>query len=371
MSFNDLIVNFKTSNPVIFSLVAVVCVIVVAGLLQVLISLAIKSLSQKYKSPFFPEITQRFRVPILLLSIIFGMSFVTPLVQFPYVIQDAIQHALSIAGIIAITWIVISFIAIFRNLILLKYDLKAADNFKARKVYTQIKVITRIINTFVLILSLAAIFMTFDKIKELGYSLLASAGISAAILGLAARQSFGSMFAGFLVALTQPIRIDDVVIVEKEWGVIEEINLNYVVMRIWDKRRLIIPINYFLEKPFENWSRQSTDLLGTVFLYVDYTIPIDKLRAELTHILSGHPLWDKQVGIIQVTEAKADVLELRVLVSASSAPRLFDLRCEVREKLVNYIQRHFPTCLPRCRIDLPQQDRIDTLPVKEEETVHE
>jgi small-conductance mechanosensitive channel len=246
MNLADLIVNFKQQHTLIFSLIVIAMVIIIAMLLQVISSYLIAKLSRHFKTNNTALPTGAFKVPILLLSIIFGMSVATPFIQLPYRLEKIVQQSLSIAGIIAVTWLLINFIAIIRHVILQKYDLKAADNFEARKVYTQLKIISRIINTFIIILAIAAICMTFDSIQRVGYSLLASAGISAAIFGLAAQRSFGSIFAGLQVALTQPIRIDDVVIVENEWGVIEEINLSYVVMRIWDKRRLVIPITYFL-----------------------------------------------------------------------------------------------------------------------------
>jgi small-conductance mechanosensitive channel len=366
MNLADLIVNFKQQHTLIFSLIVIAMVIIIAMLLQVISSYLIAKLSRHFKTNNTALPTGAFKVPILLLSIIFGMSVATPFIQLPYRLEKIVQQSLSIAGIIAVTWLLINFIAIIRHVILQKYDLKAADNFEARKVYTQLKIISRIINTFIIILAIAAICMTFDSIQRVGYSLLASAGISAAIFGLAAQRSFGSIFAGLQVALTQPIRIDDVVIVENEWGVIEEINLSYVVMRIWDKRRLVIPITYFLEKPFQNWSRQSTDLIGSIFIYTDYTVPVDELRAELQKILQDHPLWDKQASVIHVTEAKPEVLELRVLVSASNAGKLFDLRCDVREKLVNYLQVNYPHSLPRARVELPTEQFS---PLKEE-SVH-
>ncbi len=367
MNLADTILNFKQQYTLVFSLLVIALVIAMAMLLQAALSYLINKAGRHFKAKNISSFTSSFRIPIILLSIIFGMSLATPFIELPYRLELIVQQGLSIASIVAITWLMINLVAIIRQLILQKYDIHAADNIRARKVYTQLKIVSRIINTFILILSLAAICMTFNSIQRIGYSLLASAGISAAIFGLAAQRSFGSIFAGLQVALTQPIRIDDVVIVENEWGVIEEINLSYVVMRIWDKRRLIIPISYFLEKPFQNWSRQSTDLIGSVFIYTDYTVPVDKLRAEFNRILQDHPLWDKKAGVVQVTDAKPNVAELRILVSASNAGKLFDLRCDVREKLIVYLQQHYPNSLPRTRIELPDGKHIAS---KTEELTH-
>jgi small-conductance mechanosensitive channel len=200
--------------------------------------------------------------------------------------------------------------------------------------------------------TLATALMTFEKVRQLGTTLLASAGIAGIIIGIAAQRSIAALIAGVQMALTQPIRVDDVVIVENEWGRIEEITLTYVVVRIWDLRRLIVPTTYFLEKPFQNWTRVSTDLLGTVFLYVDYTVPVEEVRAELKRLAENSELWDGQVCVLQVTDTTEHAMQLRVLVSASDASNAWTLRCEVREKLVEFIQKNYPRSLPRLRADV-------------------
>ena len=204
------------------------------------------------------------------------------------------------------------------------------------------------------ILALAAILMTFDKVRQLGASILASAGIAGIIVGLAAQRSIATLLAGIQIALTQPIRIDDVVIVENEWGRIEEITLTYVVVRIWDLRRLIVPITYFIEKPFQNWTRISADLLGTVFLYTDYTVPIQAVREELRRILEGSEKWDRRVCVLQVTDTTERTVQLRALVSAADSSKAWDLRCEVREKLVDFLQKNYPHALPRVRAEIDE-----------------
>ena len=194
--------------------------------------------------------------------------------------------------------------------------------------------------------------MTFESVRQLGTSILASAGIAGIVVGFAAQRSIATLLAGFQIAMTQPIRLDDVVIVENEWGRIEEITLTYVAVRIWDQRRLILPITYFIEQPFQNWTRTSADILGTVFLYVDYRAPLDAIRAELDRILQASPSWDGKVKGLQVTNAQEQTLEIRALASAADASLAWDLRCEVREKLVQFLQRHHPESLPRIRAEL-------------------
>jgi small-conductance mechanosensitive channel len=179
--------------------------------------------------------------------------------------------------------------------------------------------------------------------------LLASAGVAGVIVGLAAQKSLSTIIAGLQIALTNPMKIDDVVVVEGEYGQIEEISLTYVVVRAWDQRRLILPITYFIDKSFQNWTRSSSELLGTVFLYVDFMVPIEEVRTKAKDIVSESALWDKRVFGVQVTDWKTDSIEVRVLVSADSAGKLFDLRCEVRERLLGYLQEREPMVFPRVR----------------------
>jgi small-conductance mechanosensitive channel len=199
------------------------------------------------------------------------------------------------------------------------------------------------------VFGLASMLMVFESVRQFGTAIIASAGVAGIIVGFAAQKSIATLLAGFQIAMTQPIRIDDVVIVENEWGRIEEITLTYVVVRIWDLRRLILPITYFIETPFQNWTRQSADILGTVFLHTDYNVPLDKLRSEFKRVLEASPLWDKKVCVLQVTDSNERTLEIRALASARDASAAWDLRCEVREKLVTYLQRNYPESLPRIR----------------------
>jgi small-conductance mechanosensitive channel len=199
------------------------------------------------------------------------------------------------------------------------------------------------------VFTVASMLMVFDSVRQFGASILASAGIAGIVIGFAAQRSIATLLAGFQIALTQPIRVDDVVIVENEWGRIEDITLTYVVVKVWDLRRLVVPINYFIEQPFQNWTRRSADILATVFLYVDYTIPVDALRGELTRILGASRYWDGKVNVLQVTDAKEHTLEIRALASAADASLAWDLRCEIREQLVAFVQRRHPESLPRVR----------------------
>lgn len=261
-------------------------------------------------------------------------------------------HALTLCVIAASGWLTIKAIHVAREAILGQHDFNARDNLKARTVYTQIRVISNIIIGGIIILAVSFMLMTFAAVRQIGVSLLASAGILGVVLGFAAQKTLGNLIAGIQIALAQPIRLDDAVVVENEWGWIEEITLTYVVVRIWDLRRLILPISYFVEKPFQNWTRASADILGSVFIYVDYTVPVGAVRAELGRILKESAYWDKKVNVLQVTNATEQTVELRALMSAADSPTAWNLRCETREKLVDFLQKKYPQSLPRARVEL-------------------
>ncbi|MBU4377030.1 MAG: mechanosensitive ion channel family protein [Candidatus Omnitrophica bacterium] len=278
-----------------------------------------------------------------------------PMMHFPEDIKIYVIHILQLWVIASVGWFIIKATYIVRDVILSRYKMDERDNLQARAVYTQIRVIGDIINVAIAILTVSIMMMTFDKIRHIGVSLLASAGVIGIIIGFAAQKTLGSLLAGIQIAIAQPIRIDDVVIVEGEWGWIEEITLTYVVVRIWDLRRLVVPISYFIEKPFQNWTRISADLLGYIYLYVDYAMPVQEVRDELTRILSESHYWDKKVNVLQVTNITERTIELRALMSAADSPSSWNLRCEVREKLLVFLQKKFPQFLPRVRVEMEKE----------------
>ncbi len=253
---------------------------------------------------------------------------------------------------ICFSWFSICFVGSLKNLYLKKFDLLQEDNLKSRKVYTQVNVLQKVVNAIIIILTVALIMLSFEQLRKLGIGIFASAGVAGIIIGLGAQKLVSALLAGIQIAITQPFRIDDAVIVENEWGWIEEINLTYVVVKIWDKRRLVLPSTYFLEKPFQNWTRTSAEIIGTIFLYTDYTVPFEELRKELTRILNSTDLWDGEVNVLQVTEAKEFTVESRILVSAKNSPTAWDLRVFVREKMIEFIQKNYPESLPRTRVSL-------------------
>ncbi|MDP8266405.1 MAG: mechanosensitive ion channel [Candidatus Aceula meridiana] len=279
-----------------------------------------------------------------------------PILRFSEGLQAFISHIVTLWIIASIGWLAIRVIHMVFEAILENYDMKAKDNLAARQVFTQIRLIENIIDVGIFVLTIAFMLMSFPHVRQIGISLLASAGVLGIILGFAAQKTLGNFIAGIQIAIAQPIRLDDVVIIENEWGWIEEITLTFVVVRIWDLRRLVVPISYFLEKPFENWTRASADLLGSVFVYTDYTVSVEKVRNELTRILENSPKWDKKVNVLQVTNATEKTVELRALMSAADSPTAWGLRCEVREKLLEFLQQRFPECLPRIRIEMNKSD---------------
>ncbi|MEJ2881950.1 mechanosensitive ion channel family protein [Pedobacter sp. GR22-6] len=271
----------------------------------------------------------------------------------------SLDKVLEIALTILVALILVRIIKVCEDYFYHKYDLNKADNLKERKIRTQLQFVRKFTISLIVIITAAIVLLSFESMRKIGAGLLTGVGIGGIIIGFAAQKSLGNLLAGFQIAFTQPIRIDDVVIVEGEWGRIEEITLTYVVVNIWDQRRLILPITYFIEKPFQNWTRVSAELLGTVFLYLDYTIPVPVLREELGKVLKAHQLWDQRVNVVQVTDNKADHIEVRFLMSARTSGEAFDLRCFVREHMITFIRENYPESLPRTRIELRNHDKIE------------
>lgn len=292
------------------------------------------------------------RRPLRILFLVIWVRIAVPLFGGPAIVLVFLNYIFALALIACIAWLVIRTTDILEDVVLSHYRIDVQDNLEARKIHTQIRFLKRVIVITVSVVAVASMLMMFQKVRQFGASILASAGVLGIVAGLAAQRSIANLLVGIQVAITQPIRVDDVVIVENEWGQIEEITSTYVVVRIWDLRRLILPLTYFTEKPFQNWTRTSADLLGTVFLYVDYSIPVEEVRQELYRILRESKLWDGKVWALQVTDAKERTIELRALVSAANASTAWNLRCEVRERLITYVQQNYPASLPKLHVAL-------------------
>lgn len=268
----------------------------------------------------------------------------------PYLVL--LRDVAAIALICALTWLLVRGIGAVADTIIETNPLNMRDNLHARRIHTQTKVLSRTVMGLVILLGVGTALMTLPLLRQIGASVLASAGVAGLVVGFAAKPVLGNLLAGLQLALAQPIRLSDVVIIEGEWGEIEEITGTYVVVRIWDQRRLVVPLQWFIEHPFQNWTRKTSELLGSVMIWADFRLPLDPLRAEARRLCEAAPEWDGRVSIIQVVETSQSAMQLRVLVSSRDAPGGWDLRCKVREGLLVFIQKEYPDCLPRVRNDI-------------------
>ncbi len=350
----ELVENWQ---PLLWTLGVVGGSIVLALIVHYILFKTARTIARHAQAERVDALVRHCHGPSRMILLILLVNLFLPLVQVSPRILLFFKQTFNLVLILSVAWLLIKLIHFAEELILNQFRVDVADNLEARRIHTQIQILRKVLVVIIGVIALAITLMTFDKVRQLGTTILASAGIISIIVGIAAQKSIATLLAGLQLAITQPIRLDDVVIVENEWGRIEEITLTYVVVRIWDLRRLIVPMTYFLEKPFQNWTRISADLLGTVFLYVDYTVPVEAVRAELQRIVEHSPLWDKQVCILQVTNTTERTAELRALVSSADASQAWNLRCEVREKLIQFLQANYPEGLPKVRAELHEQDR--------------
>ena len=265
---------------------------------------------------------------------------------------EPVRDVTGIALIAALTWLSVRSAAAIGEAIIRAHPLDAADNLHARRIHTQARVLARSVMIVIVIVGVGGALMTLPNVRQIGASLLASAGVAGLVAGIAARPVLGNLIAGLQIALSQPIRLDDVVVIQNEWGRIEEITGTYVSVRLWDQRRLIVPLQWFIENPFSNWTRSSSQIIGTVFLFVDYRMPLAPLREELARIVESASEWDHRVQVLQVTDCTERAMQLRALVSAPDSGLAWDLRCRVREGLLDFIHRHYPEYLPRARAEV-------------------
>mgnify|MGYP006281643081 CR=1 FL=1 len=302
------------------------------------------------------RMTRRLLLPLTVLIPGGAAQLMLPTLDLPDGVRGPLGQGIAIALILGFALLAIRIMRLVQDGMERRYRLDTRDNLRARQVHTQLTVLRRVVTILVVLIAVAAVLMTFPRVRQLGASLLASAGIMGLVAGVAARPVIANLVAGIQVAFTQPIRIDDVVIVENEWGRIEEINSAFVIVRIWDERRLVVPLARFIEQPFQNWTRVTSELIGSIHLHVDYTVPIEPLRAELqrlVRIAAGFDCpWDGRVCVLQVTELTERTVQLRALVSAADSSTAWDLRCFVREGLLKYIREHHPDALPRTRTEL-------------------
>jgi small-conductance mechanosensitive channel len=343
LNLGILIDNLADSGRTVVSLAAALLSIGIVILLFALFKKLMDRRDNLVMSIFFS--TER--GPISAIAALIVLNVMIPFDQYSSI---ELRRYLTIGMIIAATWFFLRLVAVVRAIVYERFPIDKEDNLHERKVRTQFQYMQITLSAFIMAIGLAFVLFQFERLRVLGSGLLVSTGVAAIVLAFAAHQTLGNLLAGFQIAFTQPFRIDDVVIVEGEWGRIEEITFTYVIVRIWDQRRLVLPLSYFLNNPFQNWTRTSADIWGTVNLYVDYSVPVERVREELKRILESSKLWDGKVAGVQITDTSEKTVTLRALVSARNASDAWDLRCLVRERLIEFLQREYPDSLPRLRV---------------------
>lgn len=326
--------------------VAILCALILHKLIRALAKRAIGA--RRSLAVLILEATSG---PTRLALCLAAVAVVMPAAPLNDELRGDLTHLFAVGSIALIGWISMRAVDLASTQYLLRYH-DIAENLPARKHVTQVRVFKRVIDTIVVIVAVSAALMTFDSVRQYGVSLFASAGAAGLVVGLAARPLLSNLIAGVQIAVTQPIRIEDAVIIENEWGWVEDIASTYVVIRLWDWRRMVVPLSYFIERPFQNWTRDGASLIGTVLLHVDYAADVPRIRERLEKAVRESRLWDGAVVNLQVVEADPRTIQLRALVSARNAPQSWDLRCEIRETLVAFLRNEMPEALPRDRADI-------------------
>jgi len=334
-------------DPVVALLIFAVAVLIALALHRWARKLARRAFADRYPYVFstFNQTHGLSQLALLILAVIIAI----PVAPLDPDTARWLTRLLAMAVIGLIGWTAITVLNIASNFYLRRFRLDVDDNLLARKHNTQIRVLVRSADVLLILVTFGTALMTFESVRQYGISLFASAGVAGIVAGLAARPVLSNLMAGVQLAMTQPIRLYDAVVVENEHGTIEEITSTYVVVKLWDLRRMIVPLTYFIEKPFQNWTRETSALIGNVMLYVDYRAPVGVIREKFNEILKQSDKWDGMVAALQVTDIKESTMELRCLMSARSGAQTFDLRCEVREKLIDFLQKEYPEALPHSR----------------------
>lgn len=326
--------------------------LIVAQIVHSIIFWVLKRIARQPKHVLTVSIYHHEKRPVRWLLFLLAILIVLPALAIPEVVKRPIEHILGLATIAVLAWVFILLTEVASDIIAARYRVDVADNLTARRIQTQTVVLRRVIQLLMIVLTVGIMLLTIPHVRAIGTSVLASAGVAGLVIGMAMKPTLSNLIAGIEIAITQPMRIDDAVIVENDWGWIEEINITYVVVRTWDWRRWVLPISYFIEHPFQNWTRVTTNLIGSVYLYVDYTVPIDELRKELDRLVKSTSKWDGSVVVLQVSDVKEYTIELRALADAKDAGTTWDLRCFIREGLITFLQKNYPHTLPKTRAEL-------------------
>jgi small-conductance mechanosensitive channel len=329
--------------------------VIIAGLLiHMFVFIALRRIAARGHNQLEDSITRHCAAPLRLIFPLLALDIVMPSLKIHVAVDDLIQHVIALLLIAGVAWLIIRVMLVAEDMLVERFRLDIPGDLRARRVRTHFEVFRRVGAVAVFVIAFGIALTTFQWASTLGGTVLASAGIVGLAGSLTARSTIENLVAGLQIALTEPFWLEDVVIADGEWGQIEEITTTYVVLRTWDLRRMILPISYFIQTPFQNWTLKTTDLMAYVYLYLDYTMPIEPLRIEFSRILTSSPRWDKKVDVLQISDASEHAIQVRALMSAADSSSAWDLRCEVREKLLEFVQRNYPQCLPRNRNELPE-----------------
>jgi small-conductance mechanosensitive channel len=329
----------------------------------------LRGMAERRHSAFAEAVVRRTYRPAAYIFPLLAILATVPNLVLPENWATPVLRVTGLLTIAAIAWTIVTTVQLWADVIVARHRVDVEDNLLARQLGTRVDILTRATVIVVIIVAVGMELMTFPEVRAIGTTLLASAGLAGIVVGLAARPLFENLVAGIQLALTQPIRIDDVVVVEDFWGRIEEIHSTYVVVRVWDLRRLVVPLTYFINTPFENWTRRTANLMGEVYVFADWTLDVAALRAEIPKIVERSPLWDEQFQNLQVTDVTERAVQIRALVTARNSSDLFDLRCFVREEIVAYIREHQPQAMPKLRVELPRGNDGAEAPASTEERI--
>jgi small-conductance mechanosensitive channel len=342
--------SWDAVHPVVALLIAVLAGWVAA----VVVGVVVRRAGRRRPGPVWEALPRRCRRSFRATVVVTAVLAALPAADLSPRADDTVRHLAIIALIATVAWLSVQLTVVVQDVAFARFDVDVADNLHARRVRTQTLVLRRAVAVVIVFIGIAAALMTFPRVRTLGASVLASAGVLSVVAGLAAQTMLANLFAGIQIALTDQIRIDDVVVVNTEWGRIEEITLTYVVVRTWDSRRLVLPVSWFTTNVFQNWTRHEARVVGNVLLHVDYTVPVEEVRTELHRLVQASPRWDGRDWALQVVDTTPTTMVLRALMSSADAPNNWELRCEVREQLLVYLRDHYPASLPRLRAEVTE-----------------